>query len=60
MGRILDLACGTGEFSTFFKEEDYVGIDIFREYVHYAERIHRRIFLLMDATNLGFKNEIFD
>lgn len=59
-GKILDVPCGTGEFSFLFNEEDYTGIDIDPRYVDYAVKKHRKKFLIMDATNMSFSANHFD
>ncbi len=58
-GRILDVGCSTGLFSTMFEEEGYVGIDISIDYINYGKRNYIRRFVQMDSSNLGFQNEIF-
>lgn len=58
--KILDLGCGTGEFSEVFKNCDYTGIDINHRYINYAKNKYERNFLLMNATNLNFPNNNFD
>lgn len=58
--KVLDIGCGTGEYSGFFKPENYTGIDISSKYISYAKKSKKRNFLAMDATNLTFSNESFD
>lgn len=59
-GNILDVGCGTGEFSVFFNHKDYFGIDINEGYINYAIRKHKRIFKVMDAQALEFADNSFD
>jgi len=58
--KILDIGCGTGEFSVFFKPENYTGIDIEPAYINYAKKNYQGKFLLGDATRLPFSENSFD
>jgi len=58
--RILDLGCGTGEFSVFFNPETYIGIDIEKNYIDFARDNYQGKFLVEDATSLSFENDCFD
>lgn len=59
--RVLDIGCGTGEFSGLFKNHDYTGIDISVRYIQFASRYRRcGKFMVMDATTLAFGAEHFD
>jgi len=58
--KILDLGCGTGEFSELLKNCNYTGIDINQRYINYAKNKYDRNFLLMNATKLDFPNNFFD
>lgn len=57
---VLDIGCGTGEYSDCFKSENYTGIDISSGYIVHAKRTKKGIFLVMDATNLSFPDSYFD
>lgn len=59
-GLILDIPCGVGEFSIFFDETSYTGIDISERYINYAKKKYGKNFLIGDALNLDFPNESFD
>lgn len=57
---ILDVPCGTGEFSSLFRQEGYSGIDISQRYVDYALKHYKKRFYCRDACNNGFKESYFD
>ena len=56
---ILDIGCGTGEFSVFFKPENYVGVDVEKRYIDFARKNYQGKFLLDDATRLSFPDNSF-
>jgi len=64
--RILDVACGTGEFCGMGPEGDrvdYLGVDINPRYIEYARRRYRgarRAFRVADATQLDLPDGSFD
>ena len=58
--KILDIGCGTGEFSGLFNKENYTGIDINKEYINFAKTKNKKNFLVMDATDLKFADNTFD
>lgn len=58
--KILDIGCGTGEFSVFFNSAAYIGIDINKEYIDYAKRKYSSEFLIADAMNLPFSDRTFN
>lgn len=58
--KILDIGCGTGEFSGLFNQDDYSGIDISPRYIAYAKKKARGNFRVMDAANLQFPDKNFD
>jgi ubiquinone/menaquinone biosynthesis C-methylase UbiE len=57
--RVLDIGCGTGEFSVFFNPEMYTGIDIGKKYIAYAKNNYKGTFLVGDATDLPFEDGAF-
>lgn len=57
---ILDIGCGTGEFSVFFPPHAYTGIDIEKKYIDYASKNYEGTFLVADATRLSFSNQSFE
>lgn len=58
--RILDLACGTGDFSSLFGVGSYVGVDLHEGYLRFARRNFGRTFAVMDSRCMGFKDDVFD
>lgn len=58
--KILDVACGTGEFSLFFHPKNYIGIDISKEYIDYALKNYKGAFYCRDACQNGFEDAYFD
>lgn len=58
--KILDIGCGTGEFSRMFQGAQYTGIDISPDYIQFAKRRKSGEFSVMDATNLSFQDNFFD
>jgi len=56
---VLDLGCGTGEFSVFFNPNKYVGIDIEENYIAYAKKHYKGTFVSGDATKLPFEDGFF-
>ena len=58
--KILDIGCGTGEFSVFFNSNNYTGIDIEPSYINYAQKNYPGKFVLGDATRLPFNEKSFD
>lgn len=60
-GTVLDLGCGTGEFSPLFSAEDYTGLDIDAKFIAYAtHKYHPKKFVVGDGTNLPFGDQSFD
>ena len=57
---VLDLGCGTGEFSVFFQDYNYTGIDIEPKYINYAKNNYDGHFELMDASCMLFENNSLD
>lgn len=58
--KVLDIGCGTGEFSFFFQNAVYTGIDIEKKYIDYAKKNHKGKFLTADAAILPFLANAFD
>jgi len=58
--RVLDLGCGTGEFSVFFKDYSYTGIDIESNYIDFAKNNYTGKFEIMDASKMSFPDDFFD
>lgn len=58
--RVIDIGCGTGEFSVFFDPQNYTGVDIEPAYIRYAKKNYQGKFLIADATKLPFTDESFD
>src|SRR3989344_3064413 len=58
--KVLDIGCGTGEFSVFFQNAVYTGIDAEKKYIDYAQRNHKGKFLTADASSLPFSENSFD
>ena len=56
---VLDIGCGTGEFSVFFNPEMYTGIDIEKKYIDYANKNYKGTFLVGDATRSPFTDGEF-
>ncbi|MDO8430333.1 MAG: class I SAM-dependent methyltransferase [bacterium] len=58
--RVLDIGCGTGEFSPSFSKSKYVGIDIDQKNITYAKKHYKGDFRVADGTQLPFENGSFD
>ncbi|MHA2040084.1 MAG: class I SAM-dependent methyltransferase [Promethearchaeota archaeon] len=59
-GTILDIPCGTGEFSELFTSDSYYGLDISEKYIDYARMKYKRRYFCSDAMQSGFDNDFFD
>jgi len=60
--RIIDIACGTGQFSAIAKGE-YVGVDLNKAHIRYARKKYgtkRKKFLVKDASKIDYKDDHFD
>lgn len=57
--KVLDIGCGTGEFSVFFNPDDYIGVDIEKKYIEYAQNNYKGKFLVVDANRLPFNDGVF-
>lgn len=56
-GRLLDLACGTGELVDHIKPKEYLGLDINERYVQYAKKYRKRPgvnFIVADIIKANF------
>lgn len=58
--KVIDIGCGTGEFSVFFDPKNYTGVDIEPAYIKYAKKNYQGEFLVADATKLPFAEQSFD
>jgi SAM-dependent methyltransferase len=58
--RFLDFGCGTGEFAACFPPEAYVGFDIARHYVTYAQHHRPGQYAVMSGGQLGYAGASFD
>lgn len=56
---ILDIGCGTGEFSTLFPPKQYTGLDINKKYITFARDHYAGTFLIGDAASLPFFDRSF-
>jgi SAM-dependent methyltransferase len=48
--RVLDVGCGPGTNTDFFRAADYLGVDINPDYIKSARRKHKRPFVVADVT----------
>lgn len=55
--RVLDVACGPGTNTSYFRDVDYVGIDINPHYVAWARRRYGREFIVADIRTYEFPEE---
>ena len=64
INNVLDVGCGTGEFSELFDNSiSYTGIDAQKEFIEYAVDNHignSKSFLVMDINKAKFKKNEFD
>jgi len=58
--QVLDLGCGTGEFSVFIPSQQYIGLDIEPAYIEYAKKNYAGKFILGDASKLDFPDRSFN
>jgi SAM-dependent methyltransferase len=58
--RFLDFGCGTGQFAEDFPSDRYVGMDLTRPYVEYAQQERPGSYSVMDGSALGFADGSFD
>lgn len=59
-GKIIDLGCGIGNFSTLFPDVDYYGADIDKNAIVYAQKYFPGKFFVHDAKDIKFPNDFFD
>lgn len=59
-GLLLDLGCGTGEFSGLCASEGYIGLDINRPYLRFANKLTEKTFLNGSGSFLPFKESSFN
>ena len=60
---VLDIGCGTGRLAALFPKENYVGIDLCKNFVEYCwdnKQTDKTVFLLADLNYLPFKDGSFD
>jgi SAM-dependent methyltransferase len=48
--RVLDVGCGPGTNTEYFRNADYLGVDINPDYIESAQRKHKRRFVIADVT----------
>ncbi len=48
--RVLDVGCGPGTNTDYFRSVDYLGIDVNPDYIGSAQRKHKRRFVVADVT----------
>jgi ubiquinone/menaquinone biosynthesis C-methylase UbiE len=58
--RTLDLGCGPGAFSDLFDGGDYVGADLNRRYIDWAQKHRKGTFIVSDARKVDLPEERFD
>ena len=59
-GAVLDLGCGTGEYTRLFSANRYVGLDLSLPFVRYAStRLRGFAFLVGDGERLPFPDDRF-
>ncbi len=58
--RVIDIGCGTGEFCSLFNVSNYLGIDISKNYIDYAQKKYKHRFCCCDAQLSGCKDAYFD
>jgi ubiquinone/menaquinone biosynthesis C-methylase UbiE len=58
--RSLDLGCGPGAFADLFNGDDYVGVDLNRRYIDYAQRTRKGTFIVGDARRIDLPDDRFD
>ena len=57
--KVLDLCCGSGQYRSYFKEQNYFGVDKFDN--NFSKKNADNVsFSVQDASNLSFEDEYFD
>jgi len=54
VGRVLDVACGPGTNTKYFRGVDYLGVDWNEDYIRHATRRYGRAFICADVTAPDF------
>lgn len=57
---VLDLGCGTGDFSALFTIKEYLGIDVNKKYIKYAKKKYPHTFISQDIVNYKYGRKFFD
>ena len=60
-GKVIDLACGTGEMRNWIKPESYLGVDLNRSYIRYAKKRYAKKdtdFLVGDITKVKLNKRL--
>jgi SAM-dependent methyltransferase len=55
--RVLDVGCGPGTNTAWFRDAEYVGIDVNPRYVAWARRRHGREFVVADIRTYAFPED---
>jgi ubiquinone/menaquinone biosynthesis C-methylase UbiE len=58
--RTLDLGCGPGAFSDLFNGDDYVGADLHKGYIDWAQKHRMGTFIACDARSVPLPEQRFD
>lgn len=59
--RVLDVGCGPGTNTTYFRDTEYLGLDWNQSYIEYARRLYSREFLAVDIrTYTGLPGALYD
>ena len=57
---VIDIGCGTGDFTPLFSKKEYLGIDINPRYIAYAQKHYSYRFICHNVIDYDFKNYKFD
>ena len=58
--RCLDLGCGPGAFADVFEGDEYVGADLNRRYIEWAQAHKKGTFMVSDAREIDLPDGRFD
>ena len=58
--RSLDLGCGPGAFSDLFAGDDYVGADLHKGYIEWAQKHRKGTYIQTDARSVPLPDARFD